>query len=124
MKDNYPQPVTEFMVLDGEMIRLFIQDPQMKSSFYCFPKVLMVDATHMTNKVVALFLTKNKDESSLHQMLSIFKTRKLTQVNVNVPASKTWLREQCSSHSSHRFIAKHVCSMCCELSAEKQPLRK
>ena len=81
MKEDNPQLETEFIVLDGEMVGLFIQDPQMKSSFHRFPEVLMVDATHKTSEnemplyalmtvdgngeseVVALFLTKNEDES-------------------------------------------------------------
>ena len=50
MKDDYPQLETEFIVLDGQMIGLFIQDPQMKSSFHHFPEVLMVDATQKTTE--------------------------------------------------------------------------
>ena len=44
MKEDYPQLETEFIVLDGEMVGMFIQDPQMKSSFHRFPEVLMVGA--------------------------------------------------------------------------------
>ena len=31
------------------MIRLLMQDPQVKSSFHRFPEVWMVDATHKTS---------------------------------------------------------------------------
>ena len=32
------------------MIRLLMWDPQVKSSFYHFPEVWMVDTTHKTNQ--------------------------------------------------------------------------
>ena len=111
-KDDYPQLETEFIVLDGQMIGLFMQDPQMKSSFHRFPEVLMVDATHKTSEnemplyalmtvdgngeseVVAVFLTKNEDESSLRQMLNIFKSRNPAWEKVKVVVSDKDMAER------------------------------
>ena len=112
IKDDYPQLATEFIVLDGQMIGLFMQDPQMKSSFHRFPEVLMVDATHKTSEnemplyalmtvdgngeseVVAVFLTKNEDESSLRQMLNIFKSRNPAWEKVKVVVSDKDMAER------------------------------
>ena len=52
MKEDYPQLETEFIVLDGEMVGMFIQDqdPEMKSSFHRFPGLLQHPQTSHPKK--------------------------------------------------------------------------
>ena len=93
LKSTYPSMVAHFVKNDSDttISGIFLQDPQMKSSFSRFPEVLLVDATHKTNdrgmvlytficidgngesQVAATFLTQFEDEGSLRSMVSKFK---------------------------------------------------
>ena len=94
VKENYPALELEYVVDDEKTLKgLFVQDPQMKSSFEKYPEVVCFDATYKTNdidmpfyailaidgngasQIVCGFLVSDEGEDSIRQMIKIFKKR-------------------------------------------------
>ena len=93
IQTQFPGIDCEFVVNDSELTGIYIQDPEMKSTFQRFPEVLLSDSTYKTNNVnmalyvlmavdgnseshiVAAFLLSKEDKISLTDMMQRFKTR-------------------------------------------------
>ena len=93
IQTQFPGIDCKFVVNDSELTGIYIQDPEMKSTFQRFPEVLLSDSTYKTNNVnmalyvlmavdgnseshiVAAFLLSKEDKISLTDMMQRFKTR-------------------------------------------------
>ena len=51
IQTQFPGIDCEFVVNDSELTGIYIQDPEMKSTFQHFPEVLLSDSTYKTNKL-------------------------------------------------------------------------
>ena len=94
--------LVEYVTVDNELKALFYQDPSMRRTFNAFPEVILVDATYKTNnlrmplymiisidgngqsEIVAVFLLTEEDETSLTQVIDIFKKNNPSWENVRV----------------------------------------
>ena len=93
MKEQYPGIDCDFSVKDDVLAGIYIQDPEMKSTFHIFPEVLLSDSTYKTNNVnmalyvliavyglseshvIAAFLLSTEDKASLTDMMTKFKEK-------------------------------------------------
>lgn len=99
---TYPGLSSEFVIQDGSVAGIYLQDTDMAKTFSAYPELMLVDSTHKVNslrmplflilvvdgngesEVVAAFIVINECADLLSQMVTIFKTRNPAWESINV----------------------------------------